>query len=165
MDRRHSDRDARRGSVLVESALATLPMLALLWGIFDVAFAIFVKNTMNFAVRQGVRYAVTSQTMAGLGHDDSIKTTVRQYSLGLADALSPDHNGMNRISVTYYDPVTLAVVTGAGSNAGGNIVVVSATGLSWAWMVPLLRQAAALQFAVASADIMEASPIGGPPPR
>jgi len=156
---------ARRGSVLVEGALATLPMLALLLGIFDVAFAIFVKNTMNFAVRQGVRYAVTSQTLPGLGQDASIKTTVCNYSLGLADALSPDHNGMNRISITYYDPITLAVVTGAGSNAGGNIVVVSATGLSWAWMVPLLRNTTPLQFSVASADIMEASPIGGPPPR
>jgi Flp pilus assembly protein TadG len=154
-----------RGSVLVESALATLPVLALLWGIFDVGFAIFVKNTMNFAVRQGVRYAVTSQTMPGLGHDDSIKAAVRTYSLGLADALSPDHNGMNRIQITYYDPVTLAVVSGTGSNAGGNIVVVSATGLSWAWMIPLLRDTAPLQFSVASADIMEASPIGGPPAR
>lgn len=165
MQTKHSKSRARRGSVLVESALSTLPLLALLWGIFDIGFAIFVKNTMSFAVRQGVRYAVTSQTMAGLGHDDSIKTTVTRYSLGLADALSPDHNGMNRISITYYDPVTLTEVTGAGSNAGGNIVVVSATGLSWAWIIPLLRSAPPLQFSVASADIMEGSPLGGPPAR
>lgn len=161
----HFGSGGRRGSVLVESALATLPLLALLWGIFDIGFAIFVKNTMSFAVRQGVRYAVTSQTMAGLGHDASIKTTVKRYSFGLADALSPDHNGMNRISITYYDPVSLAVVMGVGSNAGGNIVVVSASDLSWAWMIPLLRSAEPLQFSVASADIMEASPIGGPPAR
>ena len=163
--RRQVNTGARRGSVLVESTLVLLPLLALLWGTFDLAFAIFVKNTMNFAVRQGVRYAVTSETMAGLGHDDSIKTTVKNYSLGLADALSPDHNGMNRISVTYYDPVSLAVVTGPGSNAGGNIVVVKATGLSWTWMIPLMRSTAPLQFSVASADIMEASPVTGPPTR
>jgi len=155
----------RRGSVLVEGALATLPLLALLWGTLDVAFGIFAKNTMQFAVRQGVRYAVTSRTMEGLGHDASIKTTVRTYSLGLADALSPTHNGMNQISIIYYDPVTLAPVTGTGSNAGGNIVVVSATGLSWAWMIPLMRSKTPLTFSVASADIMEASPIGGPPSR
>ena len=163
--RRQVNTGARRGSVLVESTLVLLPLLALLWGTFDLAFAIFVKNTMNFAVRQGVRYAVTSQTMPGLGQDDSIKSTVKNYSLGLADALSADHNGMNRISITYYDPVTLAVVTGPGSNAGGNIVVVKATGLSWAWMIPLLRSPAPLQFSVASADIMEASPVTGPPTR
>lgn len=165
MHTRHSRSRARRGSVLVESALSTLPLLALLWGIFDVGFAIFVKNTMSFAVRQGVRYAVTSQTMPGLGHDASVKTTVNHYSLGLADALSPDHIGMNAINITYYDPVTLAVVTGVGSNAGGNIVVVSADNLSWAWMIPLLRNNAPLQFSVASADIMEGTPLGGPPPR
>lgn len=155
----------RRGGVLVEGALATLPLLALLWGIVDVSFAIFIKNTIYFAVRQGVRYAVTSQTVAGMGHDDSIKTKVKSYSMGLIDALSPDHNGMNHISITYYDPVTLAEVSGPGSNAGGNIVVVKASGLSWAWMVPLIRGMTPLQFAVASADIMEASPSGGPPPR
>jgi hypothetical protein len=158
-------RTTRRGSILVEGALATLPLLALLWGVLDVAFAIFVKNTMQFAVRQGVRYAVTSQTMPGLGQDDSIKTTVRTYSLGLADALSPSHNGMNQIAITYYDPVSLAAVAGPGSNAGGNIVVVKASGLSWAWMIPLMRNTEPLQFSVASADVMEASPSGGPPPR
>jgi len=154
-----------RGSVLVESALATLPILALLFGVFDVAFAIFAKNTMRFAVRQGVRYAVTSQTIPGLGHDASIKTAVQTYSLGLAEAMSPDHNAMNRISIQYYDPITLAEVTGVNSNAGGNIVVVKASGLSWAWMIPLLRSTTPLQFSVASADIMEASPSGGPPGR
>src|SRR5579871_6578983 len=102
--RRGHFKGARRGSVLVESALSTLPMLALLWGIFDIGFAIFVKNTMNFAVRQGVRYAITSQTMPGLGHDASIKTRVKDYSLGLADALSPNHDGMGAIRITYYDP-------------------------------------------------------------
>ena len=165
MRRWQSRPGARRGSVLVESALSTLPMLALLWGIFDIGFAIFVKNTMNFAVRQGVRYAITSQTMPGLGHDASIKTRVKECSLGLADALSPNHDAMSAISITYYDPITLAVVTGAGSNAGGNIVVVSADNLSWAWMVPLLRDKTPLQFSVASADIMEGSPVGGPPAR
>jgi len=155
----------RRGGVLVESALAVIPMLAVLFGILDFAFAIFVKNTMSFAVRQGVRYAVTSRTMAGMGQDNSIKTVVNTYSLGLGNALSPDHNGMNRITIRYYDPITLAEVTGTGSNAGGNIVVVAASGLSWAWLIPLLRDATPLQFAVASADIMEGSPVTGPPSR
>ena len=160
--RKSQDR-SRRGSELVECALATLPLLAFLWGILDVSVAIFVKNTMMFAVRQGVRYAVTSQTMQGLGQDASIKSVVNKYSLGLLNALSP--NGTNQITITYYNPVTLEPVTGVGSNAGGNIVVVSATGLTWAWMIPLLRSTAPLQFSVASADVMEASPIAGPPPR
>jgi Flp pilus assembly protein TadG len=155
----------RRGSALVEGAFATLPLLVFMFGIMDFALAIFVKNTMLFAVRQGVRYAVTGRTMAGKGQDDSIKATVKTYSFGLVDTLSPDQNGMNQITITYYDPVTLAPVSGVGSNGGGNIVVVSAGGLSWAWLVPIMRSSTPLQFSVASADIMEASPLGGPPPR
>jgi len=155
----------RRGSTLIEASLATLPLLAFFFGIVDVSFAVFIKNTLLFAVRQGVRYAVTSQTMAGLGQDASLKATVENYSAGLVNALSPNQNGTNQISITYYDPVTLAPVTGPNSNSGGNIVVVSISGLSWTWMFPLWHASTPLQFAVASADIMEASPLGGPPTR
>ena len=155
----------RRGSVLVEGAFVILPLLAVLFGVLDLSIAIFVKNTVQFAVCQGVRYAVTSQTMAGLGQDDSIKTVVQNYTLGFLDALSPDHVGKNRLSITYYDPLAIAVVSGVNSNIGGNIVVVSASGLSWAWMVPLLRSATPLQFSVSSADIMEATPVAGAPAR
>jgi Flp pilus assembly protein TadG len=164
MQKRQPNR-RRRGSALVEAALATLPLMAFLFGIFDVAFAIFVKNTLAFAVRQGVRYAVTSQTMSGMGQDMSIKTTVINSTIGLLNSMSPGGNGANQITITYYDPSTLQPVTGVNSNVGGNIVLVSASGLSWAWMFPLWRTSAPLQFSAASADIMEATPIGGPPPR
>lgn len=153
------------GSTLVEAALAMLPLMAFFCGIMDVSFAVFIKNTLLFAVRQGVRYAVTSQTMTGMGQDASIKTTVINYSCGLVNALSPNQNGSNQIAITYYDPVSLLPVTGVNSNIGGNIVVVSVSGLSWAWMAPVWRNSAPLQFAVASADIMEATPIAGAPAR
>jgi TadE-like protein len=155
----------RRGDVLVEGAFAILPLLAVLFAVLDFSIALFVKNTVQLAVCQGVRFAITSRTLPAMGHDASIKTTVQGYTLGFLNYLSADHVGANRIAITYYDPISLTPVTGVGSNSGGNIVVVSASGLSWAWMVPLLRNAAPLQFAVSSADIMEASPIAGPPAR
>ena len=151
--------------MLVEGALALLPLWAFLFGILDLSIAIFVKNTVQFAVCQGVRYAVTSQTRTGMGQDASIKAVVQGYTLGFLDTLSPDHIGGNRISITYYDPVSMTPVTGTNSNIGGNFVVVSATGLSWAWMVPLLRDATPLTFSVSSADIMEATPVAGAPAR
>ena len=161
-----SDRRRRcHGGTLVEMAFALLPTIAFLMGIFDVSFAIFVKSTLQFAVRQGVRYAITSQTMAGLGQDNSIKTVIINDTMGLLNTMSPNQNGMQQINITYYNPVTLLPVTGVGSNIGGNIVVVTASGLSWAWMFPLLRSATPLQFSAASADVMEGSPIGGPPAR
>ena len=149
----------------MECAFAILPLLALLFAVLDFSIALFVKNTVQFAVCQGVRYAVTSQTLPAMGQDASIKTVVQGYTLGFLNCLSADHVGANRIAITYYNPISLAVVAGVGSNAGGNIVVVSASGLSWAWMVPVLRNAAPLQFAVSSADIMEATPVAGAPAR
>jgi Flp pilus assembly protein TadG len=155
----------RRGSALVEGPLALLPMLAILFAVLDLSIALFVKNMAQFAVCQGVRYAITSQTMAGKGQDDSIKSVVQRYTLGFLDCLSPDHVGKNRISITYYDPVTLAVVAGVGSNTGGNIVVVTAGGLSWAWMAPVLNHRGPFVFSVSSTAIMEATPIAGAPTR
>jgi hypothetical protein len=119
----------------------------------------------QFAVCEGVRYAITSQTRAGMGQDADIKAVVQAYTLGFLDCLSPDRHGSNRIAITYYDPVSLAVVTGVGSNAGGNIVVVSASGLSWTWMLPLLHDRAPLAFSASSAAIMEATLLAGAPAR
>src|ERR1017187_4495642 len=162
---KRAKRSLRRGSVLMEGPLALLPMLAILFAVMDLSIALFVKNMAQFAVCQGVRYAITSQTKSGMGQDASIKAVVKGYTLGFLDCLSPDHIGGNRITITYYDPVSLAAVAGVGSNAGGNVVVVSASGLSWAWMVPLLHDRAPLAFSVSSAAIMEATPIAGAPAR
>jgi hypothetical protein len=164
-ERKRVKRFGRRGSALMEGPLALLPMLAILFAVMDLSIALFVKNMAQFAVCQGARYAITSQTMAGLGQDASIKAVVKGYTLGFLDCLSPDHIGGNRIAITYYDPVSLAVVSGVGSNTGGNIVVVSASGLSWTWMMPLLNNSAPLAFSVSSAAIMEATPIAGAPAR
>src|SRR5215467_12134234 len=116
----------QRGSALVEGVLAILPLMAILFAVLDLSMAVFVKNTVQFAVCQGVRYAITSQTLPGMGQDASIKSVVAGYTLGLLDAVSADHVGTNRITITYYDPSSLASVTGTNSNIGGNIVVVSA---------------------------------------
>ena len=40
----------RRGSVLVEGSFVILPLLAVLFGVLDLSIAIFVKNTVQFAV-------------------------------------------------------------------------------------------------------------------
>lgn len=153
---------SRRGNAILESALVILPMLAVFLAIIDFSIAVFMRNTVQFAVRQGCRYAVTSQTgSGGRGHDDSIKDVVQQYSMGFLSGTA----GRNKINIEYYNPRTLANVTGVGSNAGGNIVEVSVQGLSWAWMAPVWRSATALTISAASSDVMEASPSGIIPPR
>lgn len=130
------------------------------FGIIDVSVAIFMKNTMQYAVREGVRYAITGQTLSGLGQIDSVKTVVQQNGMGFLAGTT----GLNRVSVTFYSPSTtppLQQVTGVGSNNTGNVVRVAVNGLSWAWMAPVGHSAAGpLSISAASCDVMEAPPNG-----
>src|SRR5215472_5999458 len=108
-------RRGQRGSSMVEGALVLPPLLMLLFATIDFSIAILVKNTVQSAVREGVRYAVTGQTVSGLGQDESIRTVVENNSLGFLNST----NGDSMISITYYNPGTLAAVSGVGSNAPG----------------------------------------------
>jgi Flp pilus assembly protein TadG len=156
-----SRRARQGGNAMLEGALALPPLLMLLFATIDFSIAILVKNTVQSAVREGVRYAVTGQTVGGLGQDESIRTVVENNSLGFLNS----SNGDSLISITYYNPTTLAVVNGIGSNAPGNIVQVQVTGLSWAWMVPYARSSTPLQISATSMDIVEPNATGIPPGR
>jgi Flp pilus assembly protein TadG len=157
----HGRRSRQRGNAMLEGALVLPPLLMILFATIDFSIAILVKNTVQSAVREGVRYAVTGQTVGALGQDESIRTVVENNSLGFLNST----NGDSLINVTYYNPNTLAQVNGLGSNAAGNIVQVQVTGLSWVWMVPYARSSAPLQISATSMDIVEPNATGIPPPR
>src|ERR1035441_2311267 len=61
-NRPHVRKRRQRGSQIVEFTLAFIPMLMFIFLILDVAWAIYTRATLQYAVEQGVRYAVTSQT-------------------------------------------------------------------------------------------------------
>ncbi|MGD0199607.1 MAG: TadE family protein [Bryobacteraceae bacterium] len=166
-----------RGSELIEFTIVMLPFFALMFIYLDVAWAIFVKSTLQQAVRVGVRYGVTNPIAAsgtntpdGACLTESVKARVQQSSLGL---LAGD-SGLSKIKVNYYlppapnstDPVTL--VSGSSSaNAGGNIMVVSVESYSAALLVPIIVgwtadvQKSPLVYTVRSADRIE--PTRDPP--
>lgn len=146
------------GNAIVETGLVLVPLMAILFAIVDFGFVIFIKSTFQHAVREGTRYAVTSQTMSGMGQDASIKSVVQQNAMGFLNGST----GAAMIYIRYYDPVTLVETT---SNAGGNLVEISIEGYSWGWLAPLLRSATPLTIATRSSDRMEASPGGIPPTR
>jgi hypothetical protein len=149
----------RRGATFVETAFILIPLIAIPLAIVDFAFAIFLRSTFQHAVREGVRFAVTSRTLPDLGHDGSIKYVVQTNALGFLNGPS----GAAKIQIRYYVPGTLAETP---SNAGGNIVEVSVENYAWAWMAPLMRSASpALAITARASDRMEASPGGVPPAR
>ena len=113
--RRHRSRRVdKRGATLVEFALTILPTLALLLAITDFTIPIFLNTLFDHAVRSGVRYAITYRTQPGMSHSHSIQRVVQNNSGGF---LSGDE-GLQKIQVKYYSPVTFAEVTGANANAG-----------------------------------------------
>lgn len=158
-------RKRERGSAIVEAALVGTTLLGLIVLTFDVAVAIFLKATFEHAAREGARYAITYQTMPGLSHDASVKQTVVNASLGF---LKPEN-----VTVKYYNPSSPTPdveVPPPGGNEPDNVVVVSVTGFSWAWMFPKGffpgRNASALSITASSADRMEALGAGQVrPPR
>jgi Flp pilus assembly protein TadG len=147
-----------RGSQMVEMSLVIVPFFALILLIMDIAMAVFCKASLQYAVREGVRYAITGQTLSGKGQDASIQTVIEQNSMGFLQGAS----GASLISIQYYTPDTL---TPTASNAGGNIVEISVQGYTYTPLVPLLRSANPIPFTARSADRMEPSPGGVPPKR
>jgi Flp pilus assembly protein TadG len=149
----------QKGAALVELPLVLIPLIALWVAIVDFSFGIFLKGTFQHAVREGVRYVVTSRTEAGMGQDASIKAVVQRNAMGFLNGTE----GASRIHIRYYVPGSLAETQ---SNAGGNIVEVSVEGYTWNWIAPVLRRSEApLTIVARSSDRMEASPTNGPPAR
>lgn len=142
---------------MLEAALVMLPLMAIGFALMDYSVAVFVQNVLRNAVREGVRFAVTQQTGAQ-GQDAAIKTVVQNNAMGFLSDTS-------YVSISYLDGQTLQSSTGTGSNAQGNICIVSITGYPWSWMVPLWRSPTALSFTATSSDVMEAPPNGVLPNR
>jgi Flp pilus assembly protein TadG len=130
---------ASAGNALVEWMFVLLPTFALITAFFDVSFALFSWSTIQNAVREGCRYAITFQTNGGQGQDASIETIVQQNSMGLVTLAG------GLIHVNYYgtDPKTSvyslsnAIPIGDGGNIPGNVVEVSVQGYPLNWMIPL----------------------------
>jgi Flp pilus assembly protein TadG len=160
-------RRRQKGQASLETALVILPLLFILLGIIDVSVAVFIMDTLEYAAREGVRYAITGQTSGALQQNGSIRKVVRDNALGFL-ASAPD----SKINITYYslvtDPTSPDVntwqkVTGAGANSNGNLVRVSVTGYNWNWMVPYLWGPPSLNINAASADISSACTTAGCP--
>jgi len=94
---------------------------------------LFRWSTLQNAVREGCRYAVTFQTSGSLGQDASIEQVVQQYAMNIVSTTdNPQH-----IFVNYYAPSNLTTPIRNGGNIPGNVVEVSVQNISWNWLAPL----------------------------
>jgi Flp pilus assembly protein TadG len=149
----------RCGAELVEFSLVMIPMFGILFLTIDLAWMLFARATLQYAVREGVRYAVTGQTMSGMGQDSSIRAVVQQNSMGILAGSS----GASKITIAYFDPNANLAAT--PSNAGGNVVQVAAAAVNVFPMAPLFHTGSPLSMTAVSSDVVESSPGGIPPAR
>lgn len=150
-------RATQGGNTFIETSLVLLVLLVIIFAIIDFSLAVYVRSTLLHAVREGVRFAVTYQTVDGQAHDASIKTVVQRAAIGLLR--EPQH--LERIRIRYYDPLTLTEVP---HNTPGNLVEIAIEDYPWTWIIPLSRSATPLRYTVRSSDRMEGLPGGVQPP-
>jgi hypothetical protein len=151
----------RRGNALIEMSLMIVPLFGLLFGIVDFGFAIFMRNSLQHAVREGVRSAVTYTQVEGQCVDASTKAIVKGQSMGFLAASQHD----SKIKVRYFDPLDGVEIQPPNGPSPGNIVEVAVEGYNYSWLVPLFWPSAPLALNVRSSDRMEGLPAGAAPCR
>ncbi|MBX9604375.1 MAG: pilus assembly protein [Bryobacteraceae bacterium] len=162
---RASRRNRRRsGHAALEIGLVMLPTFAVIFGFLDIGMALFSWSTLQNAVREGCRYAITYQMDGNSNHDTAIRKKVSQFSMGLVkwDA-SP-----NLIFIDYYAPANPnTVLAFPNGNNPGNIIEVSVRNYPWRWIAPFSGTISQpsyavnpLNISVYSADIMGGYPLG-----
>ncbi|MGO9262312.1 MAG: TadE/TadG family type IV pilus assembly protein [Bryobacteraceae bacterium] len=165
---------------LIEFTLVLLPLLGFTFLLLDLGWAIYTRATLQFAVREGCRYAVTNQVQAltdangnAYGAVNSVKWVVQQRAMGFLGSKSTDP-GYSLIQVNYYNPnssltTALALPTSCATNTGqppnwsGNLVEVSVQNYPAVPFAPLLRSGTPLNFTARSSDRMEGNPLSGVP--
>jgi Flp pilus assembly protein TadG len=152
------------GTAVIESAFTIVPLFALIFAFADFGLMLFRWSTLQNAVREGCRYAITFQTTGGKGQDGSIALTVQNYALGVVRTDdTPQH-----IFVNYYSQSAPTTPITVGGNIPGNIVEVSVQNVSWAWIAPLsgtlvlnpFYALAPFRLSVYSSDILGGYPAG-----
>ncbi|MBZ5610363.1 MAG: pilus assembly protein [Acidobacteriia bacterium] len=120
---------------MIEMVFTLLPTFALIFAFVDFGLLLFRWSTLQNAVREGCRYAITFQTSGGQGQDASITQVVQKYSLGILSTA----DAAGQINVNYYNPSNLntPIPSASGGNVPGNLVEVSVQGVAWKQLAPL----------------------------
>ena len=109
-------RPQRSGAAAVETALVMIPMLMLLFGVFEYGRLLMVWNVANNAAREGCRYALANNTSATISTDVQTIVTTRMGGLtasftGFTVSVTGTHSGTSTPVNNLYpgDPITVTV--------------------------------------------------------
>jgi Flp pilus assembly protein TadG len=126
----------------LEFGLALVPFLAMVGVLFDLSWAVFVKSSIQRAVRVAVEQGVSlssTQLAPGACLTDTVKGVVQQNSFGMLNGTT----GLVLIKVNYFQPpasgsngAVTDVSTQSDADTPGNIMQVSVQSLSLAPLMP-----------------------------
>jgi Flp pilus assembly protein TadG len=177
----------RRGAEMIEFTLILMPLMGFTFLLLDLGWVIYKRATLQFAVREGCRYAVTNQQVVVgskvYGVSDSIKIQVQGRAMGFLgkelNDLGKDKANQGDVVVRYYcaavsttctasqvnlatalsNPTDCSDKTTPLPNQGGNLVEVSVEGFQAHPLMPILRDTAPFTFIARSSDRMESNPL------
>jgi Flp pilus assembly protein TadG len=138
---------------MIEVGLTVVLLFGLIFLVMDLSMLLFIRSTLQQAVRDGVRDGVTWQHPSGSYVNDNIKQAVQGAALGFLNGPA----GACRITINYFDPNTGTASTGGQ----GDILVVSVNNFSYTPLGAVLKSANPLSFSVSSSDIVERCPVEG----
>ena len=149
-------RRAQRGAEMVEVSLIIVPILAFVFITFDLSMIVFLRSTFQHAVREGVRYGVTSQVDGSGYADDSIKNVVKRSAVGFLNS----DTAAATIHVRYMSPVDGSRT----DNSKGNILQVSVEAYRYGPVTLFAKLGFPVNVYARAYDLMEAAPPGALPP-
>jgi len=124
-------RHRQRGSEILEFTLVLMPMLMFLFLILDIAWAVYSRSTLQYAVGQGIRYAVTSQTIGAMGLRASVQTVVQQNAFGRLNSTAGAATGVDGWNSIYVDCYLV--------NTDGSLTSSSNCGMTASGQLPLVE--------------------------
>ena len=127
-----------KGTSIVEFAFVAILVFGLLFAIVDLGMMFYVNLTMQNAVREGVRYAITGSSDLDLGGvAASVRTKIRNSSVGLCDRDRCPNNKIHFFVLQSGVPVAIPPES-LGVGGPGDIMVIRVD-YSWPLLTPLLR--------------------------
>lgn len=134
----------RKGQTTVEFAATALVLFTVLFALIDLAVMFYVNLTMQHAVREGARYAITGQGgNNGNQRRMALEERIRACSYGLYDKnANPRRNEALNVSVvTPSSTATFANYTGTPVDDTGdpNQIIIVSLDYSWRLLTPILQ--------------------------
>jgi Flp pilus assembly protein TadG len=127
----------QRGATVIEMAVILPVFLLLLVGVIELSLMFFTNLTLQYAVREGARYAVTGQVdadpnLASQQRYQAIIARMKTSSIGLYDMVTPVISTNN---VTYTDSTSY---NAAMFGQAGDILVIRLD-CTWPLITPMLK--------------------------